>query len=71
MVIVLTKKQKEKMCNKKKILKFNDNRKCLLNNEIILKSQERFKGEARKVYIEEICMIGLSSNGDKRLQIFD
>ena len=30
------------MCNKK-VLKFNDYKDCLLNNEIILKSQQRFK----------------------------
>ena len=29
-------------CVIKKILKFNDYKNCLLNNEIILKSQQRF-----------------------------
>ena len=28
------------------MLKFNDYKKCLLNNETISKSQERFKSEA-------------------------
>ena len=32
----------KKMCNKK-VLKFNDYKNCLLNNEIILKLQQRFK----------------------------
>ena len=42
-----------------------------LNNEIILKPQQRFKSETRNVYTEEINKIALSSNDDKRLQTFD
>ena len=59
----------KEMCNKK-ILKFNDYKECLLNNEIILKPQERFKSEAHNVYTEETNKIALSSNEDKRLQTF-
>ena len=44
---------------------------CLLNNEIILKSQQRFKSEAHNVYTEEINKIVLSINDDKTLQTFD
>ena len=44
---------------------------CLLNREIILKSQQRFKIEAHNVYTEEINKIALSSNDDKRLQTFN
>ena len=44
---------------------------CLFNNEIILKSQQRFKSEAHNVYTGEINKIALSSNDDKRLQTFD
>ena len=58
------------MCNKK-ILKFNDYKDCLLNNETILKSQQRFKSEAHNVYTEEFNKITLSSNGDKILQTYD
>ena len=47
------------------------NRDCLLNSEIVLKSQQRFKSEAHKVYTEEINKIALSSNDDKRLQTYD
>ena len=36
-------------CIIKRILKFNDYKNCLLNNEIILKSQQRFKSEAHNV----------------------
>ena len=51
--------------------KFNDYKDCLLNNEIILKSQQRFKSKAHNVYTEEINKIALISNDDKRLQTFD
>ena len=60
-----------KKCVIKKILKFNDYKDCLLNNEIILKSLQRFKSEAHNVYTEEISKIALSSNDDKRLQTFE
>ena len=43
----------------------------MLNNEIILKSQQRFKSEIHDVHPEEINKIALSSNDDKRLQTFD
>ena len=39
------KKVKGKKCILKRILKFNDYKNCLLNNESILKSQQRFKSE--------------------------
>ena len=55
----------------KKELKFNDYKDCLLNNETVLKSQQRFKSERHNVYTEEGNKIALSSNGGKRLQTFD
>ena len=60
-----------KKCVIKRRLKFDDNKDCLLNNEIVLKSQQRFKSERHDVYAEEINKIALSSNDDKRLQTFD
>ena len=60
-----------KKCVIKRRVKFNDYKDCLLNNEIILKSQQRFKTEAHNVYTEELNKIALSSNDDKRLQTFD
>ena len=51
----------------KRRLKFNDYKYYLLNNEIILKSQQRFNSERHDVYTEEINKIALSSNDDKRL----
>ena len=44
---------------------------CLLNNKVMLKSQQRFKSDYHKVYTEEINEIALSRNDDKRLQTFD
>ena len=60
-----------KKCVIKLRLKFNDYKGCLLNNKIVLKSQQRFKSERHDVYTEEINKIALSSNDDKRLQTFD
>ena len=60
-----------KKCVIKQILNFNDYKNCLLSNEIILKSQQRFKSDAHNVYTEEINKIALRSNDDKRLQTFD
>ena len=53
------------------MLKFNDCKDCLLNNEIILKVQQRFKSERHNVYTEEINKIALTSNDDLRLQTYD
>ena len=57
-----------KKCVIKRRLKFNNYKDCLLNNEIILKTQQRFKSEADNVYTEEVNKIALSSSDDKRLQ---
>ena len=54
-------KETKKKCIIKRMLKFNDYKNCLLNSEIILKSQEIFKSEAHNVYTEEINKIALSS----------
>ena len=57
------------MC-KKRILKFNDYKKCLFEKKPILQLQQKFKSEAHNVYTEEINKIALSSDDDKRLQLF-
>ena len=59
-----------KKCIIKRRIKFNDYEDCLLNNQILLKSQQRLKNERHDVYTE-INKIALSSNDDKRLQTFD
>ena len=50
---------------------FKNYKDCLLNNKIILQSQQRFKSDHHNVYTEQINKIALSSNDDKRLQTFD
>ena len=66
------KKTKGKMkCFIKRSLKFNDYKDCLLNDKIVLKSQQRFQSERHDVYTEQINKIALSSNNDKREQTFD
>ena len=44
---------------------------CLFNIKIILKSQQVFRSDHHNVYTVKIIKIALSSNDDKRLQIFD
>ena len=60
-----------KKCAIKQRLKLSDYKDYLLNNEIILKPQQRFKSKKHDVYTEEVNKIALSSNDDKRLQTFD
>ena len=60
-----------KKCVRKKVLKLNDYIDCLLNKEIILKSQQRFKSESHNVYTQEVNKIALSSYDDKKLQTYD
>ena len=50
---------------------FENYKYSLFNNDIILKSQQRFKIDYHKVYTEDVNKIALSSNDDKRLQTFD
>ena len=49
------------------MIKFNDYKNCLLNGEVVLKAQQRFKSKGHDVYTEIINKIALSSNDDKRL----
>ena len=55
-----------KKCIIKKI-KFNDYKKCLLDDKVILKSQQRFISKKHDVYTENINKIALSNNDDKRI----
>ena len=56
-----------KKCVIKKMIKFNDYKKCLLNGEVILKSQQRFISKKHDVYTENINKIALINNDDKRI----
>ena len=55
-----------KKCVIKKMTKFNDYNKCLLNDEVILKLQQRFISKKHDVYTESINKITLSNNDDNR-----
>ena len=44
---------------------------CMLNDKIIVKSQQRFKNYYQNVYTDQINKMALSSNDDKRLQTFN
>ena len=54
MIVKKIKRQKEQRSIIKRRLKFSDYKDCLLNNEIMLKSQQRFKSEKHDVYTEEV-----------------
>ena len=56
-----------KKCVVKRMIKFNDYKNCLLNVEVILKSQQRFISKKHDVYTENINKIALSNNDDKRI----
>ena len=60
-----------KKCVIKKMLKFEDYKKCLFDNKLMLKSQQKFKSENHEVYTENINKIALSSNDDKRIVALD
>ena len=55
-----------KKCVIKKMIKFNDYKKCLLNDEVMLKPKQRFISKKHDVYTENINKIALSNNDDKR-----
>ena len=56
-----------KKCVLKKMIKFNDYKKCLLNRELILKSQQSFISNKHDVYTEDVNKIALSNDDDKRI----
>ena len=56
-----------KKCIIKKMIKFNDYKKCLLNGKTILKSQQRFISNKHDVYTEDVNKIVLSNDDDKRI----
>ena len=60
-----------KKCVIKRRLMIENYTDCLFNDKIIVKSQQKLKSYYHDVYTEETNKIALSSNDDKRLQIFD
>ena len=55
----------------KQELMFENYKGYLLNGEVILESQQRFKSDHHKVYTEKVNKIALSSNDYKRFQAFN
>ena len=58
----------QKNVNKNTFQNFKD---CLLNNNTVYRSQERFKSYNHYVYTEEVNKIASSKNDDNRIQKFD
>ena len=56
-----------KKCVIKKMIKFDDYTKCLLDDEVILKSQQRFISNKHDVFTEDANKIALSNDDDKRI----
>ena len=56
-----------KKCVIKKKIKFNDYKKCLFSDELILRSQQRLISKKHDVYTENVNKIALSKNDDKRI----
>ena len=69
--IEMKKAKGTKKCIIKKMLKFEDYKKYLFGNELMLKSQQRFKSENHEVYMENTNKIALSSNDDQRIVALD
>ena len=65
------KAKETKKCVIKSGLMLKNYKDGLFNGEVILKSQQRFKSDHRKVYTEEVNKIALNSDDDKRIQTFD
>ena len=56
-----------KKCIIKKMIKFDDYKKCLLNDKVILKSQQRFISKKHDVYTENVNKIALSNDDNKSI----
>ena len=69
--IEMKKAKGTKKCVIKKMLRFEDYKKCLFSNGKVLKSQQRFKSENHEVYTENINKIALSCDDDKRIVTSD
>ena len=48
-----------------------DHKEYIRNNQLVLKTQERFKSERHNVFTEESNKIALSSNDEERMQSID
>ena len=57
----------KKKCVIKNKTKFNDYKKCLFSDELILRLQQRFISKKHDVYTENVNKIALNNNDDKRI----
>ena len=60
-----------KKCIVKREITFKNYMDSLFNDEVLVKSQQRFRSDHHKVYPEEVNKIALGSNNGKRIQTFD
>ena len=60
-----------KKCLVKREIIFKNYVDALLNDEVIIRSQQRLRSDHHNVCTEEVNKITLSSNDDKRIQTFD
>ena len=60
-----------KKCIVKREIIFKNYTHCLFNDDILIKSQQRFRSDHHRVNTEDFNKIALSSNDDKRLQTYD
>ena len=60
-----------KKCIVKREITFKNYADALFNDEVIIRSQQRFRSYNHKVYTEEVNKIAQSSNDDKRIQTYD
>ena len=51
----------------KRMIKFDDYKNCLLKDNVLLKSQQRFISKKHDVYTEDINKLALSNDDDKRI----
>ena len=56
-----------KHCAINKMIKFDDYKKCLLNDKLLLRSQQRFISKNNDVCTEDVNKIALSNDDDKRI----
>ena len=60
-----------KKCIVKRGITYKNYADALFNDEVMIRSQQRFRSDHHKVCMEEVNKIALSSNDDKRVQAFD
>ena len=57
----------KKKCVIKNKIKFNDYKKCLFSDELMLRLQQKFISKKHDVYTENVNKIALNNNDDKRI----